>query len=173
MPLASAALAACRRVEQDRRLWGHDSNPGTARHLRRYTGSGGPYRCVRSNPRTKPYDFIGFGDVHAPKPCEFLGSRATISSHTPVVEVLRLGADKCGSCVLQIVDFRQGRDPQRRLGSLWVHVADFWAVFCMFNSRFGRSDLDTISQDRWTVRGGPWPPVPATSGRCWGSGFKF
>ncbi len=30
-----------------------------------------------------PYKSIWFGDIHGPRPYEFIGSRATIISHTP------------------------------------------------------------------------------------------
>ncbi len=33
---------------------------------------------------TKKYEFISFGDIHGPKPYEFIGSRATMISHTLV-----------------------------------------------------------------------------------------
>jgi hypothetical protein len=34
---------------------------------------------------TKPYVFLWFGDIHGPKTGEFIGSRATTISHTPVL----------------------------------------------------------------------------------------
>ncbi len=37
---------------------------------------------------TKPFKFNGFGDIDGPNPYEFIGSRATIISHTPVVQVI-------------------------------------------------------------------------------------
>ncbi len=33
---------------------------------------------------TEPYEFTWLGDIHGPKPFEFIGFRATIISNTPL-----------------------------------------------------------------------------------------
>ncbi len=54
--------------------------------------------CVRNDPRARPYGFIGcgaidvtkpsrlilFSDIHGPEPYAYIGSHATIISHTPI-----------------------------------------------------------------------------------------
>ncbi len=35
---------------------------------------------------TKPYKFIGFGDIHGPKPFKFIGFRWAFISQTPVTQ---------------------------------------------------------------------------------------
>ncbi len=34
---------------------------------------------------TKPCEFIGFGEIHRPKPYQFIGLRGALISQTPVV----------------------------------------------------------------------------------------
>ena len=56
---------------------------------------------------TKPCKFIWFGEIHGPKPYEFIRSRATIISHTPVITALDVA-------ILKLSRLESGRNPARK-----------------------------------------------------------
>ena len=62
---------------------------------------------------TKPYKFIGFGDIHGPKPYEFIGLRWAFISQTPVATDLTSTIGFFRFCAMAVVPAQvfAGRGP--------------------------------------------------------------
>jgi hypothetical protein len=101
---------------------------------------------------TKLYEFIWFGDIHGPKPNEFIGFRCAFMSQTPVVypAVSRVPGLAFGNIVIGCTS--NSGQHHRRPTDMWpVNVICVRKHYCITESRFVRHHPKTpkVQDDPW------------------------